>query len=670
MVGEKKVGTIYVEFVGDTANYEKAVNQIQNVNTGLDTSVINLNQSLQLLNTGLDLAGQGYDMTAGKAVAFSDQMNNISYITGTSTDNIQRLKAGCDATGASFDAVSTSLIMFSQRIGDTGKAGDTLRAKLTDIGVAVKDTNGNYRDGYNILMDTFKQLNEMPNAFERDRLANELFGRSWYNLAPLVQEYNKAAKAAAAITPISQDEINKAKEYGEKIDVLNAKLGKMEETVGMRVIPIFDQWADKVNYLLYTLDQVWNGHTIIDYDAWLNSQERSAKSGGADLGGAPISGSSVGGTTTKSSPTSIYDLLGNTTATSSSGGGSGGSTSGGSSSSSSGGSSGGSGTMTKSELDDLIYQYGDYITYTVPKMAKAQNDLKKEYDDGTLTLQKYTDQKKVLDHTEQEEQIKYGKLIAKLTEFGSAAGLTTQQLLALASAAFTASTGRKIGGAGAESKYYSDASTWDPNSGISYSDWASGGRGWNQNSNGTTNYDAVNPNDQAANWTGAAAWKGQSNSSYIAPPSANAVTVTAETLAIDRIKLDALTYISSNQYMTDYSDATMNGYLASLIKAGMTEDQALNWLRTVENYSVAGGQATALQKGIQTYLNPTVVNPYGTATVNSSGAITSGYSNYNSNTLVGATTSSGTTFTINLVMNGRTVAQAIVEDLGALGVKT
>jgi len=186
----------------------------------------------------------GFDATVGATLSLADQLKHTSDATGVSVEDLQRLKAAGLGVGVSFESITTTLRMFSQRIAETGAAGETLRSRLSEIGVSVYDQNGNWKDANVLYMEVIEHLNEMPNTFDRNNLALAIFGRNWASIAPLITDYQKAAEAAANASPIDQDTIDSAHDLGIEIDQINAKLARTGQTIGAELLPATREWAD------------------------------------------------------------------------------------------------------------------------------------------------------------------------------------------------------------------------------------------------------------------------------------------------------------------------------------------------------------------------------------------------------------------------------------------
>jgi len=204
------------------------------------------------INQAIAYINQGFDFTVGAMINWADSMKKASDVTGMTTNDLQRLKAAGLETGVSFDAITTSARMMTQKLGDTGTAGDELRARLAKLGVSTVDANGNLRSTNDIYWDTLRALNSMPAGMERNNLALDTLGRSWYELAPLIREYDKAATAAAQVDVVSEEDIEKAHDYGIELDKLNAKWAKMGRDIGTDFLPATVKATDAIQSFLST----------------------------------------------------------------------------------------------------------------------------------------------------------------------------------------------------------------------------------------------------------------------------------------------------------------------------------------------------------------------------------------------------------------------------------
>ena len=217
----------------------------------------------------------GYEMTVEKAIAYGESIHTLADITGESEENIQRLRGAAMAVGTDFESVSTTMRMFSQRLADTGSAGEALRSRLADIGVSVRDANGSYRDASTLFMEINTKLGEMPNVYARNNLAMDVYGRNWSSIVDMISNATRASAAFEKVDPISEADIIRAKEFGIQLSIVETKMDKIGVNVGMNMI-------QTINDMGKAFDEAGYRASHLTLGAFLGGEIGDEKSSGAD----------------------------------------------------------------------------------------------------------------------------------------------------------------------------------------------------------------------------------------------------------------------------------------------------------------------------------------------------------------------------------------------------
>jgi len=176
---------------------------------------------------------QAYANTVGAAVAYQDQIDDMHNMLGVTIEDAQKWRAASIATDTSLSSVTTSMRYLTQRISDSGEAGDNLRATLKGIGVDAKDASGKYKDSSQLFQEILLALNKIPAGTERSSKAAEIFGRNWYNIADMIDNADTAVKTFKAtestLTTEDSEKIERFKikwaQLAEKIELAKVNLG-------------------------------------------------------------------------------------------------------------------------------------------------------------------------------------------------------------------------------------------------------------------------------------------------------------------------------------------------------------------------------------------------------------------------------------------------------------
>ncbi len=223
---------------------------------------------------------QGFSDTVGTAIAYSDQMQHVSDVTGMSAESAQKWNAANISVGGSLDSMLSSLQMVQGKIADTTTAGNTYRKTLDDLGIAYKDVNGNYLDADTLQKNILESLSKVTDATQRDSDARLIYGRGWASNAELITNATKALQTYNATpAPFSDDQIAAAHNMGIELDEFNAKLSITQTTLGMELLP-------SVNTLVTTFSSAFNEDSpVITFFSWLDGAIEDSVEGFAKLVG-------------------------------------------------------------------------------------------------------------------------------------------------------------------------------------------------------------------------------------------------------------------------------------------------------------------------------------------------------------------------------------------------
>lgn len=167
-----------------------------------------------------------------------------SAATGIAIEDYSRWIAVADDMQVSAESLQTGL----------GKIGKTLDSgKWEKYGVATHDAGGKARDANDILLDAFDTLGKISNETERARVGNDLFGKGYANLAPLIgktrAEYEQYLGAVEDGQVVTEEEAAKAEKTRLALDRLHDSLQEIALAVGQAAAPAVAELADNVSDL-------------------------------------------------------------------------------------------------------------------------------------------------------------------------------------------------------------------------------------------------------------------------------------------------------------------------------------------------------------------------------------------------------------------------------------
>ena len=189
---------------------------------------------------------------AFKAGQSADDLNTLSKQYGIATDTIQRFNYAQELVDVSTETMLGSMSKLTKQIGAGNKA-------FEELGVSIKDANGEYRNTEDVWYDTLEALSKIDNETERDILAMELFGKSAKDLSGIIDDGGAALKALGdeaeqAGLILGQDALDAANDFNDAIDRMKSTAGAafMEAgaTLANTLLPYLERLAEVIQKAL------------------------------------------------------------------------------------------------------------------------------------------------------------------------------------------------------------------------------------------------------------------------------------------------------------------------------------------------------------------------------------------------------------------------------------
>ena len=147
-------------------------------------------------------AGMAAYMTIEKYGGMAQQLKDLSYQTGMSTDQLQKMQYAAVLSGTNFEKVSFGLSTLSLSVAKAGDAASESAKAFAAIGV---DPRG--RSMNQVFDATARALYNMRDETTRNQAAMTLFGRSWRDLIPYMDTYIKKSDEIKKHPVLSQEDL-------------------------------------------------------------------------------------------------------------------------------------------------------------------------------------------------------------------------------------------------------------------------------------------------------------------------------------------------------------------------------------------------------------------------------------------------------------------------------
>ena len=193
-----------------------------------------------------------------KAVTTADDLNTLAKQSGFSTAEIQKMQYAADRIDVSFEDISGALKKMKPKMTENNQA-------FKDLGVSVKDADGNLRSADEVFFDAVAALSQISNETERDQKAMELFGKSADQLAGIIddggaalKEYGQEAEDLGLI--LDQDTLDSLNETNDALDKMKAQFKGSALKLGAKIAeaaaPLVEKLAAGMEKLVGWLDKL------------------------------------------------------------------------------------------------------------------------------------------------------------------------------------------------------------------------------------------------------------------------------------------------------------------------------------------------------------------------------------------------------------------------------
>ena len=162
--------------------------------------------------------GKKINQVMRDSMNYADNVGDLAAQYGVSTDAISEMQYIADQSSTSVEQLATSMSMLYMRAKQDGEA-------FQQLGVSVKDNNGNFKTMDELFWETVGALNDMESDGEKSAYMLDLFGRSAMNVGEVLRkntdEINTMRQEAHDLGIVmSEETINYASDMNDTFAVL------------------------------------------------------------------------------------------------------------------------------------------------------------------------------------------------------------------------------------------------------------------------------------------------------------------------------------------------------------------------------------------------------------------------------------------------------------------
>ena len=185
----------------------------------------------------------GVGVLAVKTGEYADKLLDLEQITGLTTTKLQEYEHVAREAGVSFEGFVGIISKFQGRmpqlIDGQGRAAET----MNELGVSIRNSDGSIKDINKLFPELLTKLHGVDDITQRNALAQQLFGRTMTDLAPILslsseEISNITAEAHDMGLILDKEAIDKANKFRISMEKLKARITGAGRELALGFIPI------------------------------------------------------------------------------------------------------------------------------------------------------------------------------------------------------------------------------------------------------------------------------------------------------------------------------------------------------------------------------------------------------------------------------------------------
>lgn len=175
-----------------------------------------------------------------EAAEKADALLTRSAQTGIDVETLQGLEYSSNFLD--FEGIDQSLVKLTASMDKARDGAEKQAEAFSALGVSVTDADGQLKNNYDTFLEVIDALGEVENATERDAIANDLFGKSYSELKPLIdagsqslQAFMDEAKQTGIV--LTEDQVKKLGEVDDAYQKSQAQVEAFKNKLAVEFAP-------------------------------------------------------------------------------------------------------------------------------------------------------------------------------------------------------------------------------------------------------------------------------------------------------------------------------------------------------------------------------------------------------------------------------------------------
>ena len=192
-----------------------------------------------------------------QSFAYIDTLGKTSDQLGVSVEFLQAFQIAAEEAGSSSEGANKALLKFSKNIGEAGRGLKTQADLFKDLGVSIRDSEGNLKGTEQLLLETADGIAALGSSAEKNSALTNLFGRSGQQLFAIL---NQGGDAVAGLKDkmlelgigISSEAVDAVERFNDTSNILSRQLKSLKDNVFAAFTPILQTFVNQFTTMFKT----------------------------------------------------------------------------------------------------------------------------------------------------------------------------------------------------------------------------------------------------------------------------------------------------------------------------------------------------------------------------------------------------------------------------------
>ena len=203
------------------------------------------------LAAGVAAAAVGIGIFVLKTAQAADEIVESAEKIGISTTKYQEFQFIAEQVGTDVETVGRAFARTTKAIAGADEEGSAMAKTLAELGVATRDVDGDLRSADDVFADIITALGRMENETQRDIVAQQIFGKSFQELVPLInlgadglQEMTDRAHELGAV--MSEDTVQGLADFNDQVAAIKGGVKGLLGQLAGAFLPLIKTVADRL----------------------------------------------------------------------------------------------------------------------------------------------------------------------------------------------------------------------------------------------------------------------------------------------------------------------------------------------------------------------------------------------------------------------------------------